>query len=153
MNYHLEIYLLFSQRNNVTRRLKIHKSRRPVKVTRRKARKENQAPKLIIVKDFNSECFVDRAEQVGKTNVLGSLLFCSQRENIFLYKQSHHSSWYGPGYTHADRKPTGMCDVTLGSEQMTALVPSHIHLLIMGPGENYLPSPRHCIFINIDWWS
>ena len=61
----------------------MHKSRRAVKVPRRKASQENQAPTLIIVKDFNSECFIDRAEQVDKTNVLGSLLFCSQRQSIF----------------------------------------------------------------------
>ena len=42
-----------------------------------------------------------------------------------------------------------MCDVTSGGEQMSVLVPSDLHLLIMGPGENYLPSPTHCIFINI----
>ena len=59
------------------------KSRRAAKVPRRKASQENQAPTLIIVKDFNSECFIDRAEQVDKTNVLGSLLFCSQRQSIF----------------------------------------------------------------------
>ena len=118
-------------------------------VPRRKAGQENQAHILIIVKDFNSECFIDRAEQVDKTNVLGSLQFCSQRQNIFLFKQSHHSSLCGPGYTHLGREPTGMCDVTSGSGQMTVLVPSHLHLLIMGPGENYLPSPSHCIYINI----
>ena len=33
------------------------------------------------------------------------------------------------------------------------LVPSHLHLLIMGPGENYLPSPSHFIFINTTRWS
>ena len=86
---------------------------------------------------------------MDKTSVPGSLLFCSQRQNIFSSKQINHSSCYGPGYTHVDREPTGMYDVTSGSEQMTALVPSHFHLLIMGPGENYLPSPSHCIFINI----
>ena len=69
----------------------MHKSRRAVKVPRRKASQENQAPTLIIVKDFNSECFIDRAEQMDKTNVLGSLLFCSQRQNIFLFKQSHRA--------------------------------------------------------------
>ena len=46
-------------------------------------------------------------------------------------------------------RATGMCDVTSGGEQMSVLVPSDLHLLIMGPGENYLPSPTHCIFINI----
>ena len=65
------------------RRLKMHKSRRAVKVPRSKASQENQAPTLIIVKDFNSECFIDKAEQVDKTSALGSLLFCSQRQNIF----------------------------------------------------------------------
>ena len=68
------------------------KSRRVAKVPRRKASQENQAPTLITVKDFNNECFIDRAEQMDKTNVLGSLLFCSQKQNIFLFKQSHHSS-------------------------------------------------------------
>ena len=43
--------------------------------------------------------------------------------------------------------PRDVCDVTSGSEQMTLLVPSHLHLLIMGPGENYLPSPSHCILL------
>ena len=80
------------------------KSRGAFKVPRR-ASQENQAPTLIIVKDFNSGCFIDIAEQMDKTNVLGSLLFCSQRQNIFLFKQSHHSSWCSPGYTHADREP------------------------------------------------
>ena len=61
----------------------MNKSRRAVRVPRRKASQQNQAPTLIIVKDFNSECFIDRAEQVDKTNVLGSLLFCSQRQSIF----------------------------------------------------------------------
>ena len=70
----------------------MHKSRRAVAVPRRKASQENQAPTLMTVTDCNSECFIDRAEQVDKTNVLGSLLFCSQRQNIFLFKQSHHSS-------------------------------------------------------------
>ena len=135
------------EETNLMRRLKMHKSRRPVMVPRRKASQVNQAHILIIVKDFNSECFRDRAEQVDKTNVLWSLLFCSQRQNIFLFKQSHHSSWCDPGYTHLDREPTGMYDVTSGSGQMTVLVPSHLHLLIMGPGENYLPSPSHCIYI------
>ena len=141
------------EETNVMRRLRMHKSRRAVKFPRRTSSLENQAPTLIIVKDINSECFIDREEQVDKTNVLGSLLFCSQRQNIFLVKPSHHSSWYGPGYTHADREPIGMCDVTSGSEQMSVLVPSHLHLLIMGPGGNYLPAPSHCIFINITWWS
>ena len=141
------------EETNVMRRLRMHKSRRAVKFPRRTSSLENQAPTLIIVKDFKSECFIDRAEQVDKTNVLGSLLFCSQRQNIFRFRQDHHSSWYGPGYTHADREPTSMCDVTSVSEQMTALMPSLLHLLIMGPGENYLPSPGHRIFINITWWS
>ena len=70
----------------------MHTSRRAAKVPRRKASQENQAPTLIIVKDCNSEYFIDRAQQVDKTNVLGSLLFCSERQNIFLFKQSHHSS-------------------------------------------------------------
>ena len=70
----------------------MNKSRRAVKVPRRKASQENQATTLLIVKDCNSECFIDRAEEVDKTSVLGSLLFCSQRQNIFLFKQSHHSS-------------------------------------------------------------
>ena len=42
---------------------------------------------------------------MDKTNVLGPLLFCSQRQNNFLFKQSHHSSGCGPGYTHADQEP------------------------------------------------
>ena len=83
----------------------MHKKRRAVKVPRRKASQQNQAPTLIIVKDCNSECFIDRAEQVDKTSVLRSLLFRSQRQNIFLFKQSHHSSCCGPGYTHADLGP------------------------------------------------
>ena len=61
----------------------MHKSRRAVKFPRSKASQENQAPTLIIVKDVNSECFIDRAEQVDKTSALGSLLFCSQRQNNF----------------------------------------------------------------------
>ena len=44
----------------------MHKSRRAVKVSRRKASQENQAPTLIIVRDCNSECFIDRAEQMDK---------------------------------------------------------------------------------------
>ena len=87
------------------RGLKIHKSRRAVMVPRRKASQENQAPTLI-VKEFNSEYFIDRAEQVDKTNALGSLQFCSQRQNIFLFQHSHHSFRCGPGYTHADRRHT-----------------------------------------------
>ena len=58
----LEIHLLHSQRANLARGLKMHKSRRAVKVPRRKASQQNQAPTLIIVKDCNSECFIDRAE-------------------------------------------------------------------------------------------
>ena len=58
----------------------MHKSRRAIKVSRRKASQEHQAPTLIIVRDCNSECFIDRTEQVDKTNVLGSLLFRSQRK-------------------------------------------------------------------------
>ena len=83
----------------------MHKSRRAAKVPRRKASQENQAPTLMTVTDCNSECFIDRAEQVDKTSVLRSLLFRSQRQNIFLFKQSHHSSCCGPGYTHADLGP------------------------------------------------
>lgn len=82
----------FLEETNIMRRINMDKSRRVAKVPRRKASQENQAPTLIIVKDCNSECFIDRAEQMDKTNVLGSLLFCSQRQNIFLFKQSHHSS-------------------------------------------------------------
>ena len=44
----------------------MHKSRRAIKVSRRKTIQENQAPTLIIVRDCNSECFIDRAEQVDK---------------------------------------------------------------------------------------
>ena len=58
----------------------MHKSRRAAKVPRRKASQENQAPTLMTVTDCNSECFIDRTEQVDKTNVLGSLLFRSQRK-------------------------------------------------------------------------
>ena len=61
----------------------MHTSRRAAKVPRRKASQENQAPTLIIVKDCSSECFIDRAERVDKTNVLGSLLFFSQRQVFF----------------------------------------------------------------------
>ena len=60
----------------------MHKSRRTVKVPRRKASQQNQAPTLIIVRDCNSECFIDRAEQVDKTNVLGSLCF-AVKDKIF----------------------------------------------------------------------
>ena len=69
----------------------MHKSRRAVAVPRRKASQENQAPTLIIVRDCYSECFIYRAEKVGKTNVLGSLLFCSQRQNIFLFQHNHQA--------------------------------------------------------------
>ena len=127
----------------------MHKGRRAVKVPRRNASQENQAPTLMTVTDCNSECFIDRAEQVDKTSVLRSLLFRSQRQNIFLFQHSHHSFSCGPGYTHADRRPTDMCDMTSGSEQMSVMVPSHLHWLIMGPRENYLPSLSHHIFINI----
>ena len=41
----------------------MNKSIRAVKVPRKKASQENQAPTLIIVKDCNSECFIDRVEQ------------------------------------------------------------------------------------------
>ena len=44
----------------------MNKSRRAVKVPRRKSSQENQAPTLIIVKDCSSECFIDRAEEVDK---------------------------------------------------------------------------------------
>ena len=60
----------------------MHKSRRAIKVSRRKTIQENQAPTLIIVRDCNSECFIDRAEQVDKTNVLGSLCF-AVKDKIF----------------------------------------------------------------------
>ena len=60
----------------------MHKSRRTVKVPRRKASQQNQAPTLTIVRDCNSECFIDRAEQVDKTNVLGSLCF-AVKDKIF----------------------------------------------------------------------
>ena len=90
----------------------MHISRRAVKVPRRKASQQNQGPTLITVKDCNSECFIDRAEQVDITSALGSLLFCSQRQNNFFFKQSHHSSCCSPAYIHADRELTGMCDVT-----------------------------------------
>ena len=82
----------FLEETNVMRRINMDKSRGAAKVPRRRASQENQAPTLISVKDCNSECFIDRAEQMDKTSVLGSLLFCSQRQNIFLFKQSHHSS-------------------------------------------------------------
>ena len=60
----------------------MHISRRAVKVPRRKASQQNQAPTLI-VKDFNSECFIDGAEQVDKTNILGSLCFAVKDKIIF----------------------------------------------------------------------
>ena len=60
----------------------MHKSRRTVKVPRRKASQQNQAPTLITVRDCNSECFIERAEQVDKTNVLGSLCF-AVKDKIF----------------------------------------------------------------------
>ena len=129
------------------RRINMDKSRGAAKVPRRRASQENQAPTLISVKDCNSECFIDRAEQVDKTNVLGSLLFCSQRQSIFLFTQSSQLLMWS--WLHTCRpRATGMCDVTSGSEHMSVLVPSDLHLLIMGPGENYLPSPSHHIFIN-----
>ena len=62
----------------------MHKSRRAAKVPRRKASQENQAPTLMTVTDCNSGCFIDRAEQVDKTYVLGSLLFRSQRKYFSL---------------------------------------------------------------------
>ena len=83
----------------------MHKGRRAVKVPRRKASQENQAPTLMTVRDCSSECFIDRAEQVDKTSVLRRLLFRSQRQTIFLFKESHHSSSCGSGYTHADLGP------------------------------------------------
>ena len=60
----------------------MNKSRRAVKVPRRKASQENQSPTLIIVRDCNSECFIDRAGQVDKTYVLGSLCF-AVKDKIF----------------------------------------------------------------------
>ena len=60
------------------------KSRRAAKVPRRRASQENQAPTLIIVKDCNSECFIDRAERVDKTNVLGHCCFVV-KDKIFFY--------------------------------------------------------------------
>ena len=56
----------FLEETNVTRGIKIKKSIRAVKVPRRKASQENQAPTMIIVKDCSSECFIDRAEEVDK---------------------------------------------------------------------------------------
>ena len=70
----------------------MHKSIRDVSLPRRKSSQENQASTLIIVKDFNGEYFTDRAEQVDKTSILGSGLFCSKRENIFYPKQRCHNS-------------------------------------------------------------
>ena len=61
----------------------MHKGRRAVKVPRRKASQQNQAPTLIIVKDCNSECFIDRAEQVDKTSALGSLCFAVKDKIVF----------------------------------------------------------------------
>ena len=57
---HVEIHLLHSQRTNLTRGLKRHTCRRAVKVPRREASQENQAPTLIIVKDCNSEYYRQR---------------------------------------------------------------------------------------------
>ena len=59
----------------------MNKSRRAVKVPRRKASQENHT--LIIVRDCNSECFIDRAEQVDKTYVLGSLCFAVKDKIVF----------------------------------------------------------------------
>ena len=61
----------------------MHKSRRAIKVSRRKTIQENQAPTLIIVRDCNSECFIDRAEQVDKTNILGLLCFAVKDKIVF----------------------------------------------------------------------
>ena len=61
----------------------MHKGRRAVKVPRRKASQENQAPTLIIVRDCNSECFIDRTEQVDKTNILGLLCFAVKDKIVF----------------------------------------------------------------------
>ena len=140
------------EETNIMRKLRIHKSRRAVTLPRRKSSQENQAPTLIIVKDFHSECFVDRAEQVHKTSALGSPLFFSQRQNIFRFKQSQHSSWCGPCNIMQTESPQA-CVMWPHEVNQWLLMPSHLQLLIMGPGENYLPSPRHCIFINIAWWS
>ena len=62
----------------------MHKSRRAVKVPRRKASQENQAPTLIIVKDCNSECFIDRAEKVHiKTMFQGHCCFAVKDKILF----------------------------------------------------------------------
>ena len=110
----------------------MHKSRRTVKVPRRKASQQNQAPTLITVRDCNSECFIERAEQVDKTNVLGSLCF-AVKDKIF-FSLSRVITAPDVFLLHTCRpRATGMCDMTSGREQMSVLVPSNLHLLIMGP--------------------
>ena len=68
------------------------KSRRAAKVPRRKASQENQAPTLIIVKDYNRACFIDRAEQVDKNQCSRVTAVLQSRTKYFFFKQSHHSS-------------------------------------------------------------
>ena len=62
----------------------MNKSRRAVKVPRRKAGQENQAPTLIIVKDCNSECYRQSRTSAYKTNVLGSAVLQSKTKYFSL---------------------------------------------------------------------
>ena len=72
----------FLEETNITRRIKMDKSRIATKVPRRKANQENQAPTLITVKDFNSECFIDEQNKWIKPMFQGHCCF-AVKDKIF----------------------------------------------------------------------
>ena len=58
---------------------------------------------LITAKDFKSECFIDRAEQVDNVNFLGSLLSCKVK--IFFSASNDNDLCKHGGITAADVVP------------------------------------------------
>lgn len=110
---------------------------------------------LLIVKDFKNECFIDRAEWVDKIVFLGSLLSC--KDKIFFStsngndRPKHGSSQLLMGSLLHTCNPRAQlpvcCDMRKWKDD--SVVPSHLHLLIMGLGGKSL-ALSHCLLIKSD---
>lgn len=54
----------------------------------------------------------------------------------------HRGYWGGSCYMYADWEHTGVCDARRGSENVTVLLSSFLHLLVMGLGKDHVTSLR-----------
>lgn len=133
----------FLKETNVMRGLKMHKVEElSYWCLEERLARRTQAPTLIIVRDGNSECFVDRAEQEWiKPMLLGSLCFWSKTKYFSLscrefYSQLTSVVLVTHMQTRAHRHvwcdiPRKWTDECIGAD--------HLHLLIMGPGKITCP--------------